>query len=88
MSLVAGVSQAVKNPIAVGGHVRAFPLVVAQNPVWDTSASRADLTRNILEREGVAAERIQRVTGHADRELVVNNPMAARNERVEIVLLR
>ncbi|WP_298841882.1 flagellar motor protein MotB [uncultured Roseobacter sp.] len=88
VSLVAGVSQAVKNSVAVGGHVRAFPLVVAENPVWDTSSRRADLTRNILEREGVVAERIQRVTGHADREPVVEDRMAARNERVEIVLLR
>ncbi|WP_300034100.1 flagellar motor protein MotB [uncultured Roseobacter sp.] len=88
VSLVAGVSVAVTNQVAIGGHVRAFPVVATENPVWDTSSSRADLTRNILEREGVTPERIERVTGHADRELVVDNPMAARNERVEIVLLR
>ena len=70
VSLVAGVSQAVKNPIAVGGHVRAFPLVVAQNPVWDTSASRADLTRNILEREGIAAERIESAIGYGEYQLL------------------
>ena len=32
--------------------------------------------------------RIQRVTGHADREQVVRDPMALRNDRIEIVLLR
>jgi len=31
---------------------------------------------------------VRRVAGHADRALAVPNPMAARNNRVEIVLIR
>ena len=31
---------------------------------------------------------MQRVTGNADRALVDPNPMAVRNDRIEIILLR
>jgi chemotaxis protein MotB len=42
----------------------------------------------MLEAEGVAPERMRRVTGHADREPVARNPMALRNNRIELILLR
>ena len=38
--------------------------------------------------KGLKEERIQRVTGHADRKLTDPNPMAARNDRIEIIFLR
>ena len=44
--------------------------------------------RMMLESGGVKADRIHRVTGHADRSLAVENPMRVRNNRVEIILLR
>ncbi len=88
VEMVATVSKAVTNDIAIGGHVRAAPIVLADNPVWDKSTDRATRTRLMLQREGLSAERMQRVTGHADREPVHRNPMATRNNRVEIVLLR
>jgi chemotaxis protein MotB len=44
--------------------------------------------RRMLETAGLAAARMQRVTGHADRAPAVRNPMALRNNRMEIVLLR
>ena len=88
VEMVADVTQAVTNDVAIGGHVRAAPIVLADNPVWDTSADRATRTRMMLQEGGVGAERMQRVTGHADREPVHRNPMATRNDRVEIVLLR
>lgn len=88
VELVASVATAATNEIAVGGHVPARPIVVATNPVWDNSAARATRTRLLLEENGIVPDRMQRVTGHADREPVHPNPMAARNDRVEIVLLR
>lgn len=42
----------------------------------------------VMENAGVESHRIQRVTGHADREPVLRNTMAKRNSRIEIVLLR
>ncbi len=88
VEIVSSVAVAVTNNVAVGGHVRAQPVVVANNPVWDVSSQRASRTRQLLESNGIASARMERVTGHADREPVHRNPMATRNDRVEIVLLR
>ena len=44
--------------------------------------------RQLLYGAGIAPRRIQRVTGHADRQQVVPDPMGARNNRLEIILLR
>ena len=88
VALVASVITIAKNDVAIGGHVRARPVVLAQNPVWDRSAQRATATRLMLQEGGLEAGRVQRVTGHADREAVHANPMSERNDRMEIVLLR
>ncbi len=88
MLQVARSSDLVTNAIAVEGHVRAWPIVLAHNPVWDVSTTRAQTARKLLEGKGVSAARLDRVTGHADRELVHKNPMAARNNRIEIIFLR
>ncbi|WP_298859173.1 flagellar motor protein MotB [uncultured Sulfitobacter sp.] len=87
-TLISEISKTVTNDIAIGGHVRARPLVLIDNPVWDLSQQRATQLRLLLEDRGIASGRIQRVTGHADREHVVRDPMALRNDRIEIVLLR
>ena len=88
VELVSGVAQSVVNSVAVGGHSRTNPLVLAKDPIWDTTAQRASVTRMMLQTGGVAGERMERVTGHADRDLMHENPMNARNDRVEIILLR
>ncbi|MCB1330021.1 MAG: OmpA family protein [Maritimibacter sp.] len=78
----------VKNGIAVEGHVAAEPVVVAENESWELSAERADALRRLLEDRGVDAARMRRVTGHADRRPAVANPMAVRNNQIELILLR
>lgn len=82
---VAGLSL---NQIAVEGHIRAHPVVLADNPVWDLSASRANRMRALLQQEGLPRDRVDRVTGHADRQLAVRDPMSNRNNRLEVILLR
>ncbi|MEH6737238.1 MAG: flagellar motor protein MotB [Sulfitobacter sp.] len=86
--LIAQISKTVTNEIAIGAHVRAQALVLIDNPVWNLSHQRATQMRLLLEGQGIHPDRIQRVTGHADREAVVRDPMALRNDRIEIVLLR
>lgn len=86
--LVARFADLVTNGIAVGGHVSARPVVLSENPVWKLSSSRAEEVRKLLELGGVAPERLIRVTGHADRNLVDDKPMAARNNRIEVIFLR
>ncbi len=87
-TLIAGISQTVTNKIAVGGHVQAQPVVVAQSKVWELSAARATTLRELLQNSGIKPGRIRRVTGHADRDPVTANTMAPRNNRMEIILLR
>jgi chemotaxis protein MotB len=86
--MVARVAELVTNDLAVVGHVRARPVVLADNPVWELSASRADRVRRLLDAGGLDHDRMRRVTGHADRKPAVTNRMAPRNDRIEIVFLR
>ncbi len=86
--LVARSSDLVTNDVAVEGHVSASPVVLARDPSWDISTSRAQVVRQLLEDKGFATTRLDRVTGHADRELSDENPMAVRNNRIEIIFLR
>ncbi|MDK3071548.1 flagellar motor protein MotB [Sedimentitalea sp. JM2-8] len=88
IGMVSRVSRLVTNDMAVEGHIRAHPVVLASNPVWELSTARADRTRSLLEAAGIESKRLQRVTGHADRKPVVRDPMANRNNRIEIILLR
>jgi len=76
------------NEIAVGGHLRALPVTLIENPAWDLSSDRAQAGREMLEDAGLATERMQRVTGFADRRPASSDPAAHRNNRLEVVLLR
>ncbi len=86
--MMAEVFALVRNQVAIAGHVQSQPLVVASNPNWELSAARADATRKLLEEAGLVKERVQRVTGFADRKPATDNPMAIRNNRIVLVLLR
>ena len=86
--LIAEAARTVENAVAVEGHVPAQPIVVAERETWKRSMARADAMRVLLEQSGVATARIERVTGHADREPAVKNPMAVRNNRIEVIFLR
>lgn len=88
LSLVAEVFSLAENDIAVRGFTRAQPIVVAQKSGWALSSGRADRVRESLVRSGLPAERFQRQTGYADRVPKAKNPMAPRNNRIELVLLR
>tara|TARA_R110002049_G_scaffold44333_5_gene130126 strand:+ start:183326 stop:184171 length:846 start_codon:yes stop_codon:yes gene_type:complete len=86
--VISQVAKAVTNGIAIGGHMRATPVVVVDSPVWEMSARRATQMRLLLQEASIDPARFQRVTGHADREPVLRDTMARRNNRLEIVLLR
>lgn len=86
--MLAEVLPITKNGLAINGHVRAYPITLIDNPVWDLSAARADAMRGLLEAAGLPSARLRRITGHADRKPVTADPMAIRNNRIEVVLLR
>ncbi|MFX0546643.1 flagellar motor protein MotB [Roseovarius sp. S1116L3] len=86
--LLVDVGGMVTNSVAVEAHLRAAPVVLKENRAWDISTERAQVMRGLLMDSGLAPQRVSRVTGHADRDPVVRNPMAVRNNRVEVVFLR
>jgi chemotaxis protein MotB len=86
--LLAEVLAITTNKVAVNGHIRSYPVTLIDNPVWDLSANRAQAMRVLLEDAGMAPARLDRVTGHADRKPVTDNPAAKRNNRIEVILLR
>ncbi len=88
VAMMAQVFGLVTNGVAIEGHVAAQPVVVAQQTGWDLSTARADAVRRLLQGDDLSADRVQRVTGHADRKPAVRDPMAPRNNRIELILLR
>ncbi len=78
----------VENRVAIEGHVASEPVVFAERQVWSLSSDRADQMRRLLEAQGVVPDRMNRVTGHADKELASPDPLDPRNNRLEVILLR
>ena len=88
LDIIAEAANLVRNRMAIEGHVASETKAVAHDMSWPLSSARADRVRSLIEEGGVLAERIARVAGHADRELVDRDPRAARNNRIEVILLR
>ena len=87
-AILARVLGRVRNDIAINGHVRAYPEMLVQSPVWALSDARAHTVRNLLQEAGFDERRIQRVVSHADRRNRSVNPMDPNNNRIEVILLR
>ena len=87
-AIVARVLAHTRNDLAISGHVRSFPEILKSSPVWALSDARAHTVRNLLERGGLPDQRVQRVSGYADRKNRSGNPMDAANNRIEVILLR
>jgi chemotaxis protein MotB len=92
-ALVARVAQAIAplpNRVAISGHTDDTPFRgTTERSNWDLSAERANMTRRLLTEAGLDDRRVDSVTGMAYRQpLVPENPGAAANRRVSILLLR
>jgi len=88
IALMADLCGTVTNGVAVSAHVRSGAIVVAEDTSWDRSTARAQAIRVALQEAGLDATRFRRVTGHADRSPALSDPMAVRNDRIEVTLLR
>lgn len=86
--LLAEVLDLAENPVAISGHVKSYPIALPEDPAWALSSDRAMALRRLLQDGGYPAAKVQRVTGYADRRPVTANPMADRNNRIEVTLLR
>lgn len=87
-AMLARVFALVPNEVAVNGHVRSYPQVLRDDPVWPLSERRAERMRGLLSESGFDKARVQRVSGYADRKPAVRPALAARNNRIEVILLR
>ena len=81
-------SKMLGNDISIEGHVAKVPIVRLEDPVWDWSSERAFRFSELLSDYGLENERLRRVTAYGDRQPVVENLMAARNNRIEVIYLR
>ncbi|EEW26567.1 OmpA/MotB domain protein [Rhodobacter ferrooxidans] len=86
--MLAEVLGLASNSVAVNGYVKAYPIMMIDNPVWDLSAARAQAMRDLIQTAGLPANRVQRISGYADHKPVTADPTAIRNNRVEVILLR
>ena len=86
--VMAEVFDITTNAVAVNAHVRTEAVVRSKDGSWALSTARAQEVRELLAAAGLGAQRVQRVTGYADRMPAASNPMAVRNNRIEIILLR
>src|SRR5208337_1474498 len=76
------------NKIAVEGHTDASPLKSEKYTNWELSTERALAARRSLEENGIDSNKIARVVGYADTELLYkDNPTDSRNRRISIILL-
>lgn len=87
-ALMARLFEAVSNPVAIEGHLKAKSLLHVDNPVWVLSTDRAAQMRLMLQSGGLDPMRIVRQTGAGDREPAVRDATAPRNNRIEVILLR
>ncbi len=88
LSFVADNIRDMPNKIAVEGHTDAAPLKAGQFTNWELSTDRASSARRELQVDNIDVNRIARVVGFADTELLYkNNPTDSRNRRISIILL-
>jgi len=76
------------NPVVLEGHTDGAKFGKdAAYTNWELSADRANAARRVLESTGVDGSRVLEVRGYADtKPRVVDDPMAAANRRISILL--
>jgi chemotaxis protein MotB len=87
-AVLARLFAAVSNAVAINGYISARPVPMRDDGIWDLSTGRAAQMRLMLQDGGLNPRRIVRQTGAGDRKPVVADPAAARNNRIEVILLR
>lgn len=86
MKRVAGVLSKREGAIIVRGHTDARPFRDARQNNWRLSTARAHVAQDLLIQGGVPEQRIEHVEGYASRKPRSNDPNAAENRRIEILV--
>jgi chemotaxis protein MotB len=89
LAAVARVVRQLPNRITIAGHTSASPGGAKPAGDWTLSSARADASRQILQANGVDADRIYQVAGKASSDpLYPDDPLLPGNRRITITLLR
>lgn len=88
VTTLGGLISTVRNEVALSAHVASRPLVRTGPGPWERSLANAQAVRALLLEAKLDPLRMARVTGHGNHAPVVEDPMAVRNNRIEIILLR
>jgi chemotaxis protein MotB len=88
LQLVGAELSQLNNPVVLEGHTDGAKFGKdATYTNWELSADRANAARRVLESTGVDGSRVLEVRGYADtKPRVVDDPMAAANRRISILL--
>ena len=87
MEKIGRILQQRKGAILVRGHTDGRQFKGGENDNWRLSMARAHSAYYMLVRGGLEEGRVQQVSGFADRRLQVpDDPLAAANRRIEILL--
>lgn len=91
LTRIAVLLKKMPNFMTITGHTDASPAEAGRQDYtnWELSSDRAQAARRFLLRSGIEPERPKKVTGMAERELLIpNEPRNPRNRRITLVMLR
>lgn len=87
MARIGNILQRQSGAVVVKGHTDGRPYRTASYDNWRLSSARAHMASYMLIRGGLSDNRIERIEGHADRNLKIPiEKEAAQNRRIEILL--
>lgn len=88
LETISAVIEGVPNRVSVTGHTDSSPFPKDMNYTnWELSADRANAARSALETFGMSPSKVLKVSGLADVVPLSEDPFAASNRRISIVLL-
>ena len=87
MDKIGAILKSRPGTIIISGHTDGRPFRSDTYDNWRLSSARAQMAYYMLVRGGIDEKRVERVEGHADRDLKIpSDPEAAQNRRIEILL--
>ncbi|PKN20805.1 MAG: chemotaxis protein [Deltaproteobacteria bacterium HGW-Deltaproteobacteria-6] len=89
LKLVADNINEIPGKVVVEGHTDSAPFKGGQITNWELSTARASAARRVLEESGTPSNRIARVVGYADQELLLPlDSRDQRNRRISVIVLQ
>ncbi|MBL4906029.1 MAG: flagellar motor protein MotB [Sneathiella sp.] len=90
--LIGKIAKAIENlpnGLSISGHTDSSGFANARYSNWELSSDRANASRRALMEAGLDPERIQRISGKADVDpMIEDDPSNPGNRRISIILLR